>query len=168
MLVAALFAALLVILWAPDSLPGTCLRRVLVEWPAARLSRLRTGDVIFGCGMLGLGILCLFVLQGDAGILFGLMSPEIAVWFTSFEMSLYLDAIVALGLVSGHARLRMALHGVRAGLAFARRLIAGSSAGPVAAPRQRRTRSAIARKAANDDAGGAGWPVPGWAPAMAA
>jgi hypothetical protein len=156
MLVPCLFAAFLAIRSAPDTLVGKALRRFLVEWPAERLLRVTRGQLVCGIFILATMAVALLLLEADALRMIGLALPETMVWFTTFEISTFVDILVALTLVSAHTRLRSARHGVRAALGAVRR--PGG-----ARRRERRSRPARARKAANDDVAG-----PAWVYAMAA
>jgi hypothetical protein len=156
MLVPCLFAAFLAIRSAPDTLVGKALRRALVEWPAARLSRVTRRQLVCGMFIVATLSVALLLLEADAVRVIGLALPETMVWFTTFEISTFIDILVALALVSAHSRLRSAMYGVRAALGAVRRRTG-------ARRRERRSRRAAARTADNDEADG-----PGWAYAMAA
>lgn len=133
MLAICLFTAFLVIRSAPDSLPGRALRRGLVEWPAAKLSRLTRGQLVcwFGFGLMLWAAVA--VLGGDAVRLLSMAMPETIAWLAMFDLSILAEALVAAALIATQTRLRGVAVMVRA--ALSRR-----SARPRArAPRRRRT-----------------------------
>lgn len=154
MLAAALLIALLVIRLAPDSAAGRGLKRGLVDWPADRLSRLSRRSVIAFAALAAAVAVSLFVLRGDSMAFFSMSLPEATAWFTTFEVSTYVDILVGLGLVGGRLRLRGALDAARAlaGLARPRPGRAIRAAGP-SSRRERRSRRPVARKPVNDDEG---------------
>ena len=130
MLALSLFAAFLVIRGAPDSLAGRALRRTLVDWPAARLARVTRGQlgcVVAVAAMIGAA---LWFLEGDGLRIMSFAAPETMAWFATFEISTLADVLVAVALVSAHARLRSAGDGVRAALGSARRRIGSRSRAP--------------------------------------
>ena len=142
MLAIVLFTAFLVIRSAPDSLLGRALRRGLVDWPAAKLSRLTRGQVVcwFGFGLMLWAAIA--VLGGDAVRLLSMAMPETVAWLAMFDLSILADALVAAALIATQTRLSSIAVRLRA--ALSRR-----SARPRArAPRRRRT---AAPKPDNDE-----------------
>lgn len=154
MLAASLLIALLVIRFAPDSAAGRGLKRGLVDAPADRLSRLSRRSVIAFAALAAAVAVSLFVLRGDSMAFLGMSLPEVTGWFTTFEVSTYLDILVTLGMVGARLRLRGALDAARAliGVARPRPGRATRAAGP-SSRRERRSRRPAARKPVNDDEG---------------
>ena len=154
MLAAALFIALLVIRVAPDSAAGRGLKRGLVDWPTERLSRLSRRSVVALAALTAAVAVSLLVLRGDSMAFLGMSLPEVTGWFTTFEVSTYVDILVGLGLVGARLRLRGALDAARAliGVARPRQGRAIRATGP-SSRRERRSRRPATRKPVNDDEG---------------
>jgi hypothetical protein len=156
MLALTLFAVFLVIWTAPDTLIGKALRRALVEWPAARLSRL-TARRMLGLVTLAAGLAVAFwLLDRELLLVASMAMPEAVGWLATFEISTLVDALAAIALASAHLRLRGAAGRVRAALGALRARLGARN-------RDRRARRTEVRKADNDDADG-----PAFAYAMAA
>lgn len=139
----ALLGLWLTLLLAEGTPVGRLMRRVLVEWPAARLARIRRGAVITWT-LLGLiGLLCFWFLEADGLRLFTMAMPEIAGWISMFEISALVDALAVT--VAAASTLRLgAVRGWMAGrLQLGRR-----------ASRTRRVRP-VEREASNGDDEGA-------------
>jgi hypothetical protein len=131
MLAIFLFTAFLVIRTASDCFLGKALRRWLVEWPAARLSRLTRGQLVCWLGF-GLGLwAAIAILGGDAVRIMTMAMPETVAWLAMFDMSILADALVAAALIATQTRLGGVAARLRA--AFSRR-----SPGPRARARRRR------------------------------
>jgi hypothetical protein len=142
-----LFTAFLVIRTTPDTFLGKALRRGLVDWPAARLSRLTRGQIVCWLG-LGLGIgAAVAMLGGDALPIVGGALPDTIAWAATFDISILADVLVAAVLVATQARLRGVAESLRARLGAAVR-----RAGP--RPRAPRRPRSSTPKADNDDADG--------------
>lgn len=106
MLFALLGVVLLAACLAP---PGSGLRRLLVEAPARRLERVRLGHVLFYCGLTLIGGALFWLFEAEGLRLFSLMAPDVVVWFTLFDVSLYLDALVLGVTLSATTRVRAVL-----------------------------------------------------------
>jgi hypothetical protein len=156
MLALTFFAAFFIIRSAPDTAIGKALRRGLVEWPAALLSRL-TARRMLGLVTLAAALAVAFwLLNRELLLVTSMALPETIGWLATFEISTLAEGLAALALASAHLRLRGAAGRVRTALG-------GLRARPCARNRDRRMRGTQVRKADNDDADG-----PGVAFAMAA
>ncbi|WP_294297317.1 hypothetical protein [uncultured Sphingomonas sp.] len=131
---------------AGDTPAGRALRRILVDWPAERLSRITRGHVTLSILVFGGTGLLVAVLGHEAARFLAMGLPELASWITMFEVTAYLDAAVAV--VTAVTATRFA--GVKAWL----RTLPHSKRPRNRAPRQRPAQGV--RKASNDD-------EPGWA-----
>jgi hypothetical protein len=144
MLAIFLFTAFLVIRTAPDTFLGKALRRGLVEWPAAKLSRLTRGQI--AC-WLGFGLMlwtAVAVLGGDAVRMLSMAMPETVAWLAMFDMSIFAEALIAAALIAAQLRLGRAAARWRALLPN----VARRARRRARAPRRRRT---AAPKPCNDD-----------------
>ncbi len=144
--------ALAVMLASPDSAPGRALRRGLVETPARALNRLRRGKTVFFVLLAAAGLTLALLFRADGVRLFGLMLPDLMVWFAVFDVGVFIDALLIAGAVLGANGLRVARARVSALsgeiLLFVRRRTTRQ-------PRLSRPRSRPARKAVDDER-------PGW------
>jgi len=122
---------------------GRLMRRMLVEWPAAQLARIRRGAVITWALLGVIGLLCFWFLEEDGLRLFTMAMPEIAGWISMFEISALVDAIAVSMVAASSLRLGAVRGWIAAGLRTGRRT-----------KRARRVRPAE-RGAANDDEDGA-------------
>jgi hypothetical protein len=147
MLVPCLFAALLAIWSAPDTLVGTALRRVLVEWPAALLSRATARRLIGLVAIAAARAVAVWLLDRELLLVASMALPETMGWLATFELSTIVDALAAIALASAHLRLRGAARRLRAAPGALRARLAARN-------RDRRTRRTEPPKADNDDADG--------------
>jgi hypothetical protein len=122
---------------------GRLMRRMLVEWPAAQLARIRRGAVITWALLGVIGLLCFWFLEEDGLRLFTMAMPEIAGWISMFEIGALVDAIAVSMVAVSSLRLGAARGWIAARLRTGRRTT-----------RARRVRPAE-RSAANDDEDGA-------------
>ncbi|MFS2109596.1 hypothetical protein ACCC88_07910 [Sphingomonas sp. Sphisp140] len=121
---------------------GQWMRRVLVEWPAARLARIRRGAVIVWA-LLGLiGLLCFWFLEEDGLRLFTMALPEIAGWLSMMEAGALVEALAVSVAAASTLRLGAVRGWVTARVPLGRR-----------ATRARRARP-VEREASNDDEDG--------------
>ncbi|TAJ66849.1 hypothetical protein [Brevundimonas sp.] len=144
--------ALAVMLASPDSAPGRALRRGLVETPARALNRLGRGKVVFFALLAAAGLMLALLFKADGLHLFGLMLPDLMVWFAVFDVGVFIDAL----LIAGAILAANGLGEARARVAAAPRMIARMIARRQ--PRARLPRRARPRPtdaAADDD--GPGW-----------
>jgi hypothetical protein len=100
--------ALAVMLASPDSAPGRALRRGLVETPARALNRLRRGKIVFFVLLAAAGFTLALLFKADGVRLFGLMLPDLMVWFAVFDVGVFIDALLIAGAVLGANGLRVA------------------------------------------------------------
>ncbi len=132
---------------AGDTPVGRMLRRVLIDAPATRLSRITQGHVTLAIVLFGGTGLLVAVLGHEAAHFLAMGLPELASWITMFEVTAYLDAAIAVVTAVSMTR----ISGFKAWL----RTIPIPGRPRNRAPRQRRTAQGV-RKPANDD-------EPGWA-----
>ncbi len=93
MLIIAMLVVLLLVVF-PTTALGRTLRGFLVDLPARHLNRVRPGQIAF-YGVLGIAGLILFLLFETEGVrLFTFMAPDLIVWFTVFDVSLFLDVFI--------------------------------------------------------------------------
>lgn len=139
---------------APDSVVGKALRRGLVEAPARALNRLRSGRVVFLALLASAGVAMVLLFEAEGLRLYGFMLPELLIWFTVFDVGVFIEAL----LIAGSVLAVNAPGTARAGVAALRRRVARMIARSSArAPRARRRRSLSAGK---PDDGGPGWATP--------
>ena len=91
--------ALAVMLASPDSAPGRVLRRALVETPARALNRLRRGRIVFFILLAAAGLLLALLFKADGVRLFGLMLPDLMIWFAVFDVGVFIDALLIAGAI---------------------------------------------------------------------
>ncbi|MFD1788383.1 hypothetical protein ACFSC3_12450 [Sphingomonas floccifaciens] len=132
---------------AGETPAGRLMRGLLVDRPAARLSRITRGHVTLAVLMFGGTGLLVAVLGHEAARVLAMGLPEFAGWVTMFEVTAYLDAAVAV--ITAVSVTRVA--GIKAWL----RTLPLPGRARTRAPRRQRTAQAM-RKPANDD-------EPGWA-----
>jgi hypothetical protein len=125
-------ACWLVMIAAPETAIGKAMRRMLIDRPAARLTRFSRGDAAVMVTLVG---------EGDGVRLLTLAAPDVAIWITTFEVSAYLDIVMALAATVSSLRVR----GVLA------RYLGVLGRRPAAKARKRATRSRKARPAAADN-----------------
>lgn len=142
--------ALAVMLTSPDSAPGRALRLWLVETPARALNRLGRGRVVFFALLAAAGLMLALLFKADGLHLFGLMLPDLMVWFVVFDVGVFIDAL----LIAGAILAANGLGEARARVAAAPRTIARLLARR--RPRARLPRRARTRPADAEDDG------PGW------
>ena len=132
---------------AGDTPAGRALRRMLVDAPAARLSRVTRGHVTLAILVFGGTGLLIAVLGHEAARFLAMGLPEFAGWVTMFEVTAYLDAAVAV--VTAVSMTRIAE--IKAWL----RTLPSPRRPRSRAPRHQRAARGV-RKPSNDD-------EPGWA-----
>lgn len=93
--------AFAVMLASPDSAPGRALKRGLVEIPARALNRLRRGKMVFFLLLAAAGLTLALLFKADGMRLFGLMLPDLMVWFAVFDVGVFIDALLIAGAVLG-------------------------------------------------------------------
>lgn len=101
----------LLLLWmalqlAGDTPVGRSMRRVLVDWPAARLSRLTRGHMVLGLLFFLFGAGLVWLLEGEAFRILSAATPELIVWASTFEIVTIVDLFTATLLAASGIRLR--------------------------------------------------------------
>ncbi|MGW8278072.1 hypothetical protein ACWGK7_01065 [Sphingomonas aurantiaca] len=127
----------------PDTPIGIALRHALIDRPAARLMRATRGDAAVMVLLMMTAAMVTLVGEGDGIGMLAMGAPDVAVWITTFEVSAYVDILIALGAAASGLRLRGAV--ARYAGIFAR----GGRAR--ATDRARRSRKMRSSKADNDD-----------------
>jgi hypothetical protein len=154
MLTMLMVAAGLVLWFAPDAQIGKPLRRVLVEWPAARLSRLRPRHALLIL-MLAAGAAALIaVFKSEGAFLVAQGLPEALAAFAALDVATYLDVLAVAWLLAASVRLRAVRTILRSAISQVRGWISRRSA-----PRSRaqRSRPTASPPPANSD--DEGWPA---------
>jgi len=127
----------------PKTPIGIALRHVLIDRPAARLLRVTRGDAAVMVLLMLTAAIVTLVGEGDGIGMLAMGAPDVAVWITTFEVSAYVDVIIALGAAASGLHLRGAI--ARYAGTFAR----GGRAR--ATDRARRSRKMRPSEADNDD-----------------
>jgi hypothetical protein len=113
-----IFVALVVLLLVafPATAPGRVLRRLLVEAPARRLNGLTAGRVAFygALALAGVGLFWLFEAEGIR--LFSFIAPDLLVWFTMFDVSVFLDVFILAAVLAARVRIRAVATALARGL----------------------------------------------------
>ena len=156
MLISTLLVVLAMVAF-PATPPGRALRALLVERPARFLDALTPGRIAFygGLGLVGLGLFWLFETEGVR--LFMFMAPDLLVWFTVFDVSVFMDVFILGVTLAATARVRAVIPAI---IGRVRRIAA--AAVTRASGRERRTRSRTSRSGGASD----GADPAGLAPAM--
>ncbi|MDB5417876.1 MAG: hypothetical protein JWP50_1295 [Phenylobacterium sp.] len=154
MLTILMFAAGLVLLLAPDTPIGRQLKRVLVEWPAERLSRVRPGLVLLILLLVVAGAALIAVAKSEGAFLVAQGLPEALASLAAFDVATYLDVLAIAWLFAASVRLRAVKAAIGSAMARARPWIARQAA-PRA--RARRSRPASPPPANSDDEGSPGF-----------
>ena len=108
-MLACLFTAIacwLVMVAAPETAIGTAMQRVLVDRPAARLTRFSRGDAAVMFFLMMAAAMVALVGEGDGIRLLTFAAPDVAIWITTFEVSAYLDIVMALAATVSGFRVR--------------------------------------------------------------
>ena len=152
MLISTLLVVLAMVAF-PATPPGRALRALLVERPARFLDALTPGRIAFygGLGLVGLGLFWLFETEGVR--LFMFMAPDLLVWFTVFDVSVFMDVFILGVTLAATARVRGLVPAI---IGRARRIAA--SVVKRASGRERKTRSRTTRSGdGSDGADPASW-----------
>jgi hypothetical protein len=97
MVVLAMFLAAWAVLQFAFGTPiGRAIHRLLVVWPAERLSRIHGGHILLAVLLAGVVATAWWLFQGDGIGALGMGAPDIAPFVTSIEVSTYLDVLAAL------------------------------------------------------------------------
>ena len=112
-IMALLFALWSITLIAPDTPIGRFLHRLLVEAPAARLSRIMRGHVLLALALAGISGVAVWLMGGGGLLALGMSAPEIGSWIAMFEVTTWIDVVAAIALASSALRVRMAATQIR-------------------------------------------------------
>ncbi len=93
---ATLLMLWLALLAAKGTPAGRLLNRLMVEKRAAWLSRVRRGSVI-AFGLLGTALIVAGMMGHDAPVIAALSMPELTAVLASAEMTIWIDAAIAVG-----------------------------------------------------------------------
>ena len=99
-------ACWLIMIAAPETAIGKAMRRVLIDRPAARLARFSRGDAAVVFLLMMTAAMVTLVGEGDGIRLLTLAAPDVAIWITTFEVSAYLDIVMALAATVSSLRVR--------------------------------------------------------------
>ncbi|HYD27637.1 hypothetical protein [Brevundimonas sp.] len=105
-----LACVMLVVLWLvafPTNPLGRALRRLLVDLPAERLGGVTPGKAAFYCALGTAGAILFWLFESEGLRLFSLMAPDLIVWFTMFDVSVFLDVFLLTVAVAARARVRI-------------------------------------------------------------
>lgn len=141
----ALWAALHV---ARELPVGRSLHKAMVAAPAALLNRLTTGHVLFAILLIAIAGMVVWAGEADGLRVLTMAAPDVAAWFTTFEVSAYLDILATIAAASAALRLGRARDVIVMRIAAVIRRDAGRTR-----PRCSRTRATMIP--ANDDEDGA-------------
>ncbi len=136
-------ACWLVMATAPRTPIGKALRRVLIDMPAARLARFTRGDAAVMFLLMLTAAMVTLVGEGDGIRLLTLAAPDVAIWITTFEISAYVDILMAVAAAASSLRVR----------SFMTRRLSVFTRRPAAQKHKRAIRSRKTRStnASNDD-----------------
>ena len=113
-MLACLFTALacwLLMATAPRTPIGETLRRVLIDKPAVRLARFTRGDAAVMFLLMLTAAMVTLVGEGDGIRLLTLAAPDVAIWITTFEVSVYVDILMAVAAAASSLRVRTFMTG---------------------------------------------------------
>jgi hypothetical protein len=100
------FAVLIILLFAKDTPAGQWLDQFILQGINTNLGRITRGRwICAGAVLLTIGLL-FWLAKVDGLILFSLGTPDLAVWFTTFEISIYADALTAVVIASSALRVK--------------------------------------------------------------
>lgn len=106
MFVLMLCAALLVIVGCPKTALGKGLRRWLVDWPAKVLASLTPSRIVLLLAVLAVSTFVVMLFEAEGALLLGMALPEVAIWFTAFDVAAFIDLFAAIALAANGARLK--------------------------------------------------------------
>ena len=99
----ALWATLAI---APETAIGRALHRLMVARPASTLTRLNRGHIVVVLVLLTVSLLLLWAAGGDGLKVIAMGTPETVTWLTTFEISAYVDALIAISAAATSVRLQ--------------------------------------------------------------
>ncbi len=101
-----IFAIIMVLLFARDAPAGQWLDQFIIQGIITNLGKITRGHWISaGALLLAIGVLY-WLARADGLLLFSMATPDLAMWFTTFEISSYIDAFVAITIASSAVRLK--------------------------------------------------------------
>ncbi|MDB5494153.1 MAG: hypothetical protein JWP86_1490, partial [Phenylobacterium sp.] len=124
MLTILMFAVGLVLLLAPDTPIGRQLKRVLVESPAERLSRVRPGVVLLIVLLAVAGAALIAVAKSEGAFLVAQGLPEALASLAALDVATYLDVLAIAWLFAASVRLRAVKAAIGSGVTRVRLWIA--------------------------------------------
>jgi hypothetical protein len=145
--------ALGLVLWlAPDSPLGRRLKKMLIEWPAGRLSRMRPGHVLVILLLAAGGAALVAIAKSEGALLVAQGLPEALAAFAALDLATYLDVLAVAWLLAASVRLRVVRVIASSAVAHIRQWVARRTAPRT---RTRRSRAAVSPPSSEDD----GWPA---------
>jgi len=105
--------ALATALLLPDTSVGKLFRRLLIEWPARKLSQLTPARVAFALLVATATIGLITFAKIDGLILTAQAIPDGLAWFAAFDVATYIDVIGLVLLVAATVRFRAAYRAAR-------------------------------------------------------
>ena len=139
-----LACVILVVVWLvvfPTNPLGRALRRLLVDLPAERLGGITPGKAAFYCSLATAGAVLFWLFETEGLRLFSLMAPDLIVWFTMFDVSVFLDVFLLTVAVAARARVRILAVALVSQVQRVSSSIVGRVTGRDRAPRIRTTRT---------------------------
>jgi len=100
-------AAGLIVWLAPESPLGKPLRRALVEWPAARLSRIRPGVTILLLLVIAAAAAMVLVARNEGAVLAAQGLPEAVAAIFALDLGTYFEMLAMAWLLAATVRLRV-------------------------------------------------------------
>lgn len=137
MLLLVMLSVLGLLVLFPETPIARNLHRLLVQQPARRLAKLTPGRMAFwlALGLMGLVLFVLF--EADGVRLFTFMAPDIVMWFTMFEVALFLDVFLIAAAMVATTRVRVVRDQVVQAVRRALRSISAGHRGRDRSPRSR-------------------------------
>jgi hypothetical protein len=114
MAAAILCACLAVAVLAPGTTIGRLLRELLIDLPARKLNQVKALHLAAGVAALGVAVAVVVYARVEGAMVLAQGVPEGLVWFATFDVATYVDAIALLALLAATVRLRAAFGALRA------------------------------------------------------
>ncbi|WP_448662207.1 hypothetical protein ACG3SL_16245 [Sphingomonas sp. CJ20] len=121
MIQGALLMLWLALLVAGDTPAGRTLRRIMVEAPARLLLKWSRVGKVATVAIVTLTALAAWLLDEEGRMIVTMMAPEAIAWFSMFEVSLWVEAVVTLAATASLLRVRGSMTWVAMRLLPARR-----------------------------------------------
>jgi hypothetical protein len=106
MVLLSFLSLLATMLVAPDTQIGRFLHHIMVERPAAALSRVTFGHILLTSTLLLAVVITLWLMQNEGLRLLASFAPDTITWIVAFDVSTYLEAVSALALIASAVRFR--------------------------------------------------------------